>query len=140
MNRFLLDKQLEKTLIGKMYFLKQSNFNKLLNSIKLNEYSETFRLNNNKIGQFNCKIINNNIRYRDLWSYDAKLKIYNTFNNYNLLNEDLQIIKKTLRIKELAEISHQLFLNSMSISIQQIPKDLYHELLNKSDKDIISFE
>lgn len=136
--RDIFESQLEKSLIGKMYFLRYSNFNKLKSAIRVNRYLETFRLDRDRFGKFDCQIIKGPWKDERIWSYDAKLMVYN-FNDTPILTEELGITKESLRIKDMPKVNHKLFLRMTPVSVELIPRDLYNSLMKVSDKDIINF-
>jgi hypothetical protein len=134
-----MESYLKKTIIGNCFILRQSNFKKLLQAIKIYKYKETFNIGDKYRGEFICDVSGQQFKNERLLEYNGKLKINRLFSNEPFLIETLQLKPTTFRIRDPPHFFHRIHLDNKIAGIDDIPKDLYYHLMNKSNKDIINF-
>lgn len=135
------EEQLVKTLMGRMFFLRNSNFRNAIQSRYVTKYFERFQIANEYIGKFNCTVDKGQYKDSRVWSYHSSLHLAKKydFEESPVLLEEMIIKKTNLSVKEIPYIHHKITLNGTISTLNNIPKDLYKMLIQKSDSDILEY-
>lgn len=141
--------QLNRTLTGQIFFLKNSNFQNVYNSFPVHTYQEIFKLGNDYIGKFRYNNIigaRHPLKYgfkdKRLCTYNTNLQIieHNLMNN-TVINEHLYVNKNLLStIEQYPTVKYNIKFNNNSVFLEDIPRDIYNLLIKKTDNDILTYK
>lgn len=136
-----MEEQLTKTLTGRIFFLKNNNFTNAIRSRYVKSYFERFQIENQYIGKFNCTVLKNHFKDPRVWSYHSSLQLVHRhiFDAPIVLTEEMILKKTNLSVKEIPYLHHKITFNGTVVPFNNIPKDLYKMLMEKSDKHILDY-